>query len=98
MKYFPKNAKASNGQKKSSQKKVKPAILQLEPANLTEGFDCRYEFEELVKKLYNKLSPEFHKKLWLITSSIIYQNRDQSTDLRQQLKLAIEQAHKSLTK
>jgi hypothetical protein len=48
--------------------------------------------------MYKRLSPENKKKLWLVASSIIIKNIGSSMNLKSQLKLAIEQAHKILFK
>ena len=97
MKFFPKNAKTKKYVKKARKTAVKNEPV-LEPTNLTEGFDFRTEFEILAPKMYKRLSPENSKKLWLVTSSIILKNIGSSQDLKNQLKTAIEQAHKILFK
>ena len=97
MKYFPKKAKTKKFAKrikKISTKKEEPLL----PTDLNEGFDFRKEFDLLLPTMYKKLSSENAKKLWLISSSLIIKNIGSQENLRQQLKTAIEQAHKILFK
>jgi hypothetical protein len=97
MKFFPKNAKTKKFSKTPYKKTVRsdPEIV---AANLHDGFDFRQEFDLMATSMYKRLSPENKKKLWLVASSIIIKNIGSSMNLKSQLKLAIEQAHKILFK
>lgn len=97
MKFFPKNAKTKKFSKTSSKNTVRSEI-ETAPTNFSEGFDFRQEFDVMATSMYKRLSPENKKKLWLVASSIILKNIGSSQNLKSQLKLAIEQAHKILFK
>lgn len=97
MKFFPKTAKTKKFSKKPRSAWVKP-VVDAPSENQNAVFDFRKEFDLLASTMYKRLTPENTKKLWLVTSSIIFKNIGSSQDLRHQLKVAIEQAHKILFK